>query len=561
MATLVTASTRLGCPVVMAALALSACDGISQEIAPPITAPAEVPSARAAAGEPRLCAAVAGNGPNILVHWTALARVVENHGLIDAIAGGSSASVTSFLVESIALNPLVTDCAGTACSETQQRQRVALLLKSLEGYMGVLAGTEEAAAVQTLAPLARSLRAEGERVHTLADVEAGRAAIERLLDSPALRRLANPELLGLLRSSPDLAYHVQDTAVGLRNLGAFVADSERIFLRPSVIQFTAAAELIGRAGDFYAGYGPLADSPQIRALYQQFLDGCAGPARGQAWAQIAALDAGGTTCGALFTDLLGRYRAALSAREASGQPGRSRIDDPVGTGMHTLVSSSVLTGAAARTVETALASYRAARDYGFDVDFAEVRFGYWGRAEDLARIVANPQGFADLRTRKLMALGPGSWREALSRSPAEPGLSPAQRMADGNYTAGGWVDLVPSLVLRNLGCDKVVLLTRPDGIGPYVGGIARMLGAGDDFGALYDLASPASSDATAVAAADATICLDWDHTARERLFELGRTAPLESADPFFLGAGDPHAVDTSRPGTGTWGCSPHARAP
>src|SRR4051794_20419860 len=84
------------------------------------------------AGGPRLCAGIRGNGNLIAAHWTALARILENYGMIEGTAGGSSGSITQFIYESIYANPLLRQCASGACSDEEAGARAGLLMKSLQ---------------------------------------------------------------------------------------------------------------------------------------------------------------------------------------------------------------------------------------------------------------------------------------------------------------------------------------------------------------------------------------------------------------------------------------------
>src|SRR5262245_35788064 len=94
-------------------------------------APFIAPSA--AKAEP-YCLALRGNGESQPAHWGALASLVEKQGLPVMQSGGSSASISLFLLENVAANPLVKNAANAE----EQRQRAALLLKSLFGIAGYL---------------------------------------------------------------------------------------------------------------------------------------------------------------------------------------------------------------------------------------------------------------------------------------------------------------------------------------------------------------------------------------------------------------------------------------
>ncbi|MBC7372284.1 MAG: hypothetical protein H7326_12000 [Bdellovibrionaceae bacterium] len=52
------------------------------------------------------CAAIHGNGELMPAHWGAMSSLVEENGMPEAMAGGSSVSITIFLLEGVSLNPL-----------------------------------------------------------------------------------------------------------------------------------------------------------------------------------------------------------------------------------------------------------------------------------------------------------------------------------------------------------------------------------------------------------------------------------------------------------------------
>jgi hypothetical protein len=64
-------------------------------------------------------------------HFPALARTVEAFGPVSGIAGGSSATITGFLFESIQCNPLILNCGESGCC-SGTRARISLLLKSVQ---------------------------------------------------------------------------------------------------------------------------------------------------------------------------------------------------------------------------------------------------------------------------------------------------------------------------------------------------------------------------------------------------------------------------------------------
>ena len=496
-----------------------------------------------------LCAAVRGNGERIPAHFASLARIVEHYGPPGAIAGGSSGSITSFLYESIASSPSTIQCGDAACSAAQRAERIAFLLKSLQGTLEVLAQTPEVQALGNLSRLVAEVKAQGIEELAAEDVEAARQALTTLLESDEVAPLINQELLELLASSPDPEMHVRDIAGAISGMGSFAAPTALELVRPGVIDFERFADLIGRIASFYAGIGRY-DQAGMEAL----LTDCAARSRGMRWSQASALATdGGETCGARFAALLGAYRAAWT----SSSP--SRADDPIGARLPVLVMTSVVEGAGAEEMARAQAAYRAGEVPTLAIDFDDVRIGYFGQASDLDRVARNPRGFTDLKTKKFLALGERSWREVLSYSPAEPGLARALELDGGrSFSAGGWPDLHPVQVLENLGCDQVVYVTRRGAESGFATGVGTVLGMSEaERAELYDL-SAKSAFAAALERAGAVWCTDWNTVGGdlESLAADAYGAPMETSEAFFTEAAD--AYPAARSGLGVVGCTPGA---
>ena len=221
----------------------------------------------------------------------------------------------------------------------------------------------------------------------------------------------------------------------------------------------------------------------------------------------------------------------------------------------------MLKGDAVRAFQAAKDSYFAAQpvdDLG--VDFEDVRFGYWGRERELKRVgFLLRLFFRDAKSRKFTRIGEATWREILQFSPAEPGLSRAVELPDGRVSSGGWTDPVPSQVLRSLGCRRIVLVNRKDGIGAFTTDVATLLGASQsDLDALYDLGDPGSGFTSALRTADGVWCTDWDAPDTFDIRALaaeGWAPPLETSVPRFLD------YENAAPDIGIAGCSPGVTAP
>lgn len=487
----------------------------------------------------KLCAAVRGNGESILTHFASLARIVEHYGVVTGIAGGSSGSITAFTYDSILVNPAVSSCDRARCSADAKAARVALALKSLQGYADVVAGSPEASAVKGLADVAQRIKAgyEQEAIDALGPEQTTEAAarLQAVLDIPELREIVNPEVFAMLQDQEHLAFNVAELKTSISQLGAFAVDDNRLFFRAGVLHWPALAKLFGRVGDFYAGYGP-SDAEGMSA----WLDACAEGTRGKPWAEATEVQTpSGGTCGESFAKLLTDYRAKVRA----GSTHASRIDEKIGGGsasLQKIVTTAVLEGAAVPAYEAALASYRSgahqAGQIPFSPSFDDVKFGYWGSGADLAKLEANGERFQDLKTKKATSLGDVPWREILAASPAEPGLSRFVKLADGRWSAGGWSDLAPTLALKNLGCDHTVYVTREGDESKFAVAIAKHAGMSErEWSELYDLSNASSSYARSVAGADAVWCTRWNE------FDLGTMneavldaygAPLEARASF-----------------------------
>ena len=451
-----------------------------------------------------ICVAVRGNGELITAHFAALARLAELYGPFEGVAGGSSASITAFLTESMHMNPRLWQCGEVTCTRAEAGLRLALMYKSLFGYLDAMTERDEAVAIAAILDIVALAKEQGiGELVSGGKLQEAWTALVTLLESPDVADLVNDEVLGLLRDTPDLGYHVPDIWKGIQMLGAFDASDPAIFFRPGLVDFAGLAEKLGRIGSFYAGYGAF-----DAAGWEDFLSACSEAALGQSWAQTAAAVIGGRSCHERFRGLLDPWRAGFIPGEAAGQ---NRIRDRVGAHLRTLVVTSLLSGDAAARWQSARASYLAAQPLSFAPSFSDVGVGYWGAAAHTAAAVGNPLGFPDAKTARARTLGQATWYDALAASPAEPGLSRGVALDGLGVSAGGWPDLAPVLALRNAGCDKVVYVTRRGGESVFAQGIATLLGMDEATRLqLFDLGTPTSAFNRSLEEAAAVWCTDWN---------------------------------------------------
>jgi hypothetical protein len=515
---------------------------------------------------PKLCAAVRGNGHYIVTHFASLARIVEHYGVVDGVAGGSSGSLTAFVYESMRKNPAIAECGGEACSADKLAARVSLALKSVEGYGLTVAGSEEGVAIANLVGIATKLKREaderGIEALTASDVQLAATKLKEVLAIPEVKGLINPEVIAMLDDVEHLEFNVKEIHTSIATLGAFSVDDNRLFFRPGVLSWDSLGLLFGRVADFYAGYAPA--DPTATAAW---LDACADAAVGKPWDEAAALpytaaDGTTSTCGAAFGKLASVYRT--KARQSGAVPKRlsERVGDP--SPVRTLISTSVLEGAAVPAYKQARASYltgaHATGNIPFEPSFDDIKFGYWGSAKDTAAVLGSGERFpGDLKTQKATSLGSATWREVLKASPAEPGLSRFVELSDGRMSAGGWSDLAPTTVLESIGCERIVYVTRQGDESGFATKIAKHLGMDEaSWKALYDLGDPSSSYNRALETADAVWCTNWnsfgDLQQREMAAESWQ-APLETRASFEgVRTLSPYANTTPR--TGKVGCTP-----
>jgi hypothetical protein len=488
----------------------------------------------ASGSSPSLCAAVRGNGELIGAHFQSLAHIVETYGALDGMAGGSSASITTFLYESILANPAITRCGEKTCSRAEKSARIALALKSIMGYGGVVATSKEALVVRDAVSIVKKVQAEATANGALAAVTASNASelsskLSEALSLPEVKDSVNPELFSMLKDVSHLAFNVAEIQTSIKTLGAFSVDDNRLFFRAGVLNWTAMANLFGRIGDFYAGY-----EPGAQAAFATWLDTYADATLGKSWEEAATVTASGTSCAEAFGTMVTAYRE--KARTSGAAP--KRLSEKVGNGsVHKLISTAVLEGVAVKQYEAArgeyvTGKYPTGQIASFTPDFKTIQFGYWGSDADLERLQNNTKEFVDAKTAKMTSLGSETtWGEILSASPAEPGLSRFVKLSDGRYSAGGWSDLAPVLALKNIGCKRVVYVQRQGDESIFAARIAAQLGMDETtWKSLYDLSTEESGYQRSVSEADAVWCTNWNAfeiTQQSELAKDAYSAPFE----------------------------------
>ena len=377
----------------------------------------------------------------------------------------------------------------------------------------------------------------------------GVALLTNILDQAG--PLISSELGEAVRTSANPVATALDIVSGLGRAVTFQPVDAASFIRPGPIDFDELSELVGRAGSFYAGYAP-ADLAAVGT----WLDECAPATVGLTYVESRSVVVGSSprSCSDRFVDLYGSYRSAALA--TPGAP--NRLDDTIGTYAPVLASTGVLTGAAVEQFAAGREQYRqGVAPTAFAPDFDDVRFGVFGSSEDLARLEAGIGAFGDLGAQKTLALYPANWREILSSSPAEPGLSAGVPLSNGMISVGGWADPLRVQIAATLDAQPSIAINRRDGLGAFTVSIASALGADPaELQALFGLSVPDSNFQLQLGLADGVLCSDWDTPELldvPALFADGYSAPLLTDDPALL-ATVPTAIPLA--GSSLVGCTP-----
>lgn len=474
---------------------------------------------------PRFCAAIRGNGNFIFTHFGALSRVLEEFGEIDGMAGGSSASVTTFFYESMRQNPALPP-------EGPERQAMlSLMMKSAYGYALVLGNSEEAQALTGLANIGTKVREQG--LLSLVTVNWIRAglSLKKILEAPDVREMVNPEALKILANIDragfqNYRFKVQELIKTASAVGGFEAKDVTMFFREPVVNYDGFVRIIGRVGNFYAGLDPVSNT-----LFSTFLKTCLSKNARQTWTQIASETVPGGTCGSLFAKAVTTYRSRIQRRQFVVEPAQDRMEQVLGEKMLTFIPAAILDGkTSVELYEKNLADYRQGRPATFPVSFKDVGFGYFTPFPSGTSVFASMQRLfpVNAKVAKGLVLNPEgavTWREALRYSTMEPGLSRIVPVGSSRAYIGGWSDLHPTQILKAAGCEKIIYISR---IGPETAfvtkqrslanlpyeeryGVAEKLNmTPEEHRQLYFMENQDNAFNNSVKTADAVWCTDWD---------------------------------------------------
>jgi hypothetical protein len=534
------------------------------------------------------CAAIRGNGELAPTHWSSLSRIIENKGIPSAAAGGSSAAVTLFLLDGISRNQDVSSDADL------KKYQQSLMLKSIIPHLMYLY-QKETGAPKVMRLVSDAMGLSGDGFFSVL-----KKAVQRSKDLPSFFKtlgeygpLLNPELAKGL--STNFFFYKAQIEEALKVFGKFDAKNDiNLFYREGIVDFKYLAILLGRIADFYASYG----TDQVNTNIKSFFNSCTNLSKGKEWQELIEAK---PVCGELFNKALHSYYTKPTvAKKGSTKrvfPNKM-VFAKIGSGLNAFPTTALVVGAGENKYIRLNKEYiknKAKNVKDFSLNFNnDLKYGYWGRSGDLMKIKRNLKRLfpKDTKSKKFEAVNGGVWFEALGTSPAEPGLSKLVRIPDGEsldaekiinkkyfsssltyiantwfnedfpsesistfrkgmFSAGGWSDLHPTLVLKANGCDDIVYLTRQDGESVFGQQIfIRLTGdtkkitfwkeidkhnrdgyvnltkeIGDSaWNRLYNLGNRDSSYSLSIRTADAVYCTNWNAF---NLFDPSQLAPAQ----------------------------------
>lgn len=523
------------------------------------------------------CLALRGNGEAEPAHWGALARVVETEGLPKAQSGGSSAAISLMFLDSIASNPWV-----VSGSDVEKKSRAAFLLKMLHGVT-----------IHFGKKIKNKLDKSGldlQKVFTATASREQKDFLNELLKNPMLQtvtsRQALPRVIELLNDlgidetshyffllqkfvdmtnqimptneeRAKIQFYGEELQRTLATFGSFDAESDpSIFFRQGIVNFEKLGFSLGKVATYLSGKSA---SRTSKIAFERMISLCEPLHIEKTWKELIAAK---PKCQEYLEASLGAYfKQKINWDEVNFAL------NPAGTKIVSIPTTAVLMDSAFAQAQTALALYHSKLDRSIAENFkiqdtSKVRFGYWGNPLALDQI--SRQLPKDEKSKRFLALGETNWLEVLRTSPAEPGLANFQPLTVNGkkaFSAGGWSDLHPVLVLNALGCNNVIYVTRQGGESLFAQGIAKRLlnfdrsweflntkdeeskeknkilnDKGDPqdqdslWSRLYNLGNRESSFKKSLAQADAILCTDWNRydvkTQLDQLVEDSYRTPL-----------------------------------
>ena len=485
--------------------------------------------------QPKVCAAVRGNGERILAHFHALAGYVEHWGPVDTMAGSSSGTITAFIYESIRQNPLVNRCEGRTCTKDEANLRMSLLLKSTAGILEVIRRQPIGQELLYWLNFGKSLslgngNSSDDSLKSIPPIVLG-IVIKLVLDSKYIISLIDSSYREWIEteSPKDIQQKRQEQTLASINFLIDPVFPSDIFFRRAVLNYEEIVRNVGFFGNFYAGYDEAA------VFMKDFVDHCAQKALGKTWDALSE----NSDCQERFVTSYEKWFAALSDNP------KQRLDEEIGALYPSIGVSGYIDN------EEVLENYRRqnvvfqnGKKPKWDLNESDLKIGYWRSSSLDGRTPApidEEDEIGELTSSKWQAyrnLGRMNWRNVITLSASEPGGATLRWFPDQkSLSLGGWVDPVPVKLLKDVGCDKVIYFTREGDRSMYPPEIIKALGFSETMATQwFDQKDPQSAVVQSMKMADAYWCTQWDSFGVNKIAEMLEDAyhsPIVSIDPVF----------------------------
>ncbi len=485
------------------------------------------PKGKSESGERTYCTALRGNGEVIASHWLSLARIIETKKQIPiGGSGGSSASLTLFILDTLMKSPLVYDDGVYELTQVnkdslrilQQKvnyKKFAFLLKMIPQQFNYALKWKKGQYLQLLAlqqylagqseeesgddaALSKDNPTEAERIKLfklIGQIKKVRKDAHNILDDHYLQyedKLTSlfdgvtslSKLRNFKKNSgqdfKELKYLIANFKESFKYFSSFDAENDvNLFFRPGLVDFGKLGRILNNTLALYV-HKDLKNSEKNKWAknFKNFVDKCSVVAENKVWFDDSHWKQ--SSCVKGFKKVLKNFYDNGLWKSAEN----NMFTSDIGSHISAVVTTSVLTQPESiKKVKEIQKAYNEQSDSkdelikNFSVDFdSELSFGYWynqSYKSEKVSLEEKMQSLDDIKSSKFLNLGRGKWSDALSTSPAEPGLTnmrPVKTMQGDILSAGGWSDLHPVLVLNNLYdnenkkiCDDVVYITRRNG--------------------------------------------------------------------------------------------------
>ena len=459
------------------------------------------------ADEKPYCVALRGNGEYVAGHWGALTKLVEEKGMPSVVAGGSSSSITIFLLNSIVTNPKF-----KKLSPDQKKKKLALLLKSIPAFfqrMGETDGITRAYA-EIMGAGSANTDSIAEKVRELIEVMQSedpksrefKQKIQALVDK--YFPLLSPEMVAGLEDPKTFSFHIARLKEALAVFGEFKVEGDsNMYFRSGIVDFKYLSLILGTVGDFFAGNDKNAE---VNGKLEHFVSQCADQKYKKNWNPEEP-------CEIEFTNVVDTY--LLGKTKISDFPNKiifENIGDSKKTYLEGIITTAYMKEDSAKRFSDLKFQFELGTDpeanevsskYSeFTVNFPDLRFGYMGEPKTLDEIKSNLDQNSkfrnDPKSMKFSSLGNMSYFSAIASSAGEPGLTAFQPIVQfksssvssrrdealaqlagevskrwksmqkdrSKISMGGWSDLHPTMVLKSYsGCEnkEIIYITRKGG--------------------------------------------------------------------------------------------------